>query len=188
MATDTTSATAEPRVNRKARTGTVVSDKGDKTVIVAVVSAKRHRLYRKVLRRTKHYAVHDPENRATTGDLVRIEECRPISKTKRWQLVGVLTEREVADVDAAEIDTELVEEVQRAPSRPVEDETARAAAAPAAEVAATETSETPAAVAATETNETSESAAATEATEPAATAQDPAAAAATDTDKVEKAE
>jgi small subunit ribosomal protein S17 len=159
MAEETTAAIAEPRVNRKGRTGTVVSDKGDKTVIVAVVSAKRHRLYRKVLRRTKHYAVHDPENRATTGDLVRIEECRPISKTKRWLLVSVLTEREVSDVDAAEIDTELVEEVQRAPSRPVEVE--------------------PAAAAAAET---------TDADEPATATEPPAAAAATETDKVEKAE
>ena len=87
MVQETAAATAEPRVNRKGRTGTVVSDKGDKTVIVAVVSAKRHRLYRKVLRRTKHYAVHDPENRATTGDLVRIEECRPISARKTWQVI-----------------------------------------------------------------------------------------------------
>ena len=164
MADETTAATAEPRVNRKGRTGTVVSDKGDKTVIVAVVSAKRHRLYRKVLRRTKHYAVHDPENRATTGDLVRIEETRPISKTKRWRLVDVLTEREVAEVDAAEIDTELVEEVQRAPSRPVEDEAAPVASATAG---SSEATETPAAAAATET---------------------PAAAAATEADEVEKAE
>jgi small subunit ribosomal protein S17 len=159
---ETAAATAEPRVNRKGRTGTVVSDKGDKTVIVAVVSAKRHRLYRKVLRRTKHYAVHDPENRATTGDLVRIEECRPISKTKRWRLVDVLTEREVAEVSAAEIDTELVEEVQRAPSRAAEDE-----AVPSAT---------------TETSGASEPAATAEATEP------PAASAATDADEVEKAE
>jgi len=160
MVQETAAATAEPRVNRKSRTGTVVSDKGDQTVIVAVVSAKRHRLYRKVLRRTKRYAVHDAENRATTGDLVRIEECRPISKTKRWRLVDVLTERDVAEVDAAEIDTELVEEVQRAPSRPVEDE----------------------ASATTETSEASEPPATAEATEP------PAAAAATEADEVEKAE
>ena len=167
MADETTTAIAEPRVNRKGRTGTVVSDKGDKTVIVAVVSAKRHRLYRKVLRRTKHYAVHDPENRATTGDLVRIEECRPISKTKRWLLVNVLTEREVAEVDAAEIDTELVEEVQRAPSRPVEDAPATEAATEAAPAATAAQPET------TGTSDADEPAAATEPTE---------------TDKVEKAE
>ena len=150
MVQETAAATAEPRVNRKGRTGTVVSDKGDKTVIVAVVSAKRHRLYRKVLRRTKRYAVHDPENRATTGDLVRIEECRPISKTKRWRLVDVLTEREVAEVSAAEIDTELVEEVQRAPSRATEDE---AAPATSATTETSEASEPPAASAATDADE-----------------------------------
>ncbi len=100
-------------VNRKARIGTVVSDKNDKTVIVAVERAKRHRLYHKVIRTTKRYQVHDPENRATIGDQVRIEECRPISKLKRWQLVEVLTQRDVAEVAAAEIDRSLVAEVQR---------------------------------------------------------------------------
>ena len=100
-------------VNRKARVGTVVSDKNDKTIIVSVERAKRHRLYRKVIRSTKRYQVHDPDNRATNGDMVRIEECRPISKLKRWQLVEVLTEREVADVAASEIDRSLVQEVQR---------------------------------------------------------------------------
>ncbi len=171
MVEATTPAPAEPRVNRKARTGTVVSDKGDKTVIVAVVSAKRHRLYRKVLRRTKRYPVHDPENRASVGDLVRIEECRPISKTKSWLLVDILTEREVAEVSAAEIDTELVEEVQRAPSRAAEDETEPSAAADTNEAsgpeAGADTTDAPAAEAAS---------------------QVPAAEAASQVDEVEKAE
>jgi small subunit ribosomal protein S17 len=78
-------------VNRKARTGRVVSDKGDQTIIVAIESASPHRLYHKVIRRTKRYPVHDPLNQATLGDTVRIEECRPISKTKRWRLVRVVT-------------------------------------------------------------------------------------------------
>jgi small subunit ribosomal protein S17 len=80
---------------------------------VAVARAKRHRVYHKVIRSTKRYQVHDPESRATVGDMVRIEECRPISKLKRWRLVEVLTEREVAEVAATEIDRSLVEEVQR---------------------------------------------------------------------------
>ena len=116
MTTDQT----PPAVNRKSRVGTVVSDKNDKTVIVAVARAKRHRLYHKVIRSTKRYQVHDPENRATTGDMVRIEECRPISKLKRWQLVEVLTERDVAEVAAAEIDRSLVEEVQRSAAHAAE--------------------------------------------------------------------
>ena len=108
-------------VNRKSRVGTVVSDKNDKTIIVAVARAKRHRLYHTVIRSTKRYQVHDPENRATNGDMVRIEECRPISRLKRWQLVEVLTQREVADVAASEIDRSLVEEVQRSAAHAAED-------------------------------------------------------------------
>ena len=104
-------------VNRKSRTGVVVSDKNEQTVVVAVSRAHRHRLYHKVIRRTKRYQVHDPENRATTGDLVRIEECRPISKQKRWLLVDVMTERDVAEVAATEIDRSLVADVQRSAAR-----------------------------------------------------------------------
>jgi len=105
--------TEEQAVNRKPRVGVVVSDVNDKTVVVEVERAARHRLYRKVLRRTKKYHVHDPENLATRGDLVRIEECRPISKLKRFRLVEVLTERAVAEVAPEAIGQEIVEEVQR---------------------------------------------------------------------------
>ncbi|MYD66603.1 MAG: 30S ribosomal protein S17 [Chloroflexi bacterium] len=108
---------AERQVNRKRRTGTVVSSKNDKTVIVAVSRAARHRLYRKVIRQTKRYAVHDPENLATVGDLVTIEESRPVSKTKRWRLVEVMTEREVAEVAPEVLDEALVDEMQRTAAR-----------------------------------------------------------------------
>lgn len=107
----------ETQVNRKRRTGTVVSSNNDKTVIVAVSRATRHRLYRKVIRQTKRYAVHDPDNRATVGDLVTIEETRPMSKTKRWRLVEVMTEREVAEVAAVSLDEALVDEMQRSAAR-----------------------------------------------------------------------
>lgn len=108
-------ATTEARVvNRKARTGTVVSDRGDQTIIVAIERAAPHRLYRKVIRRTKRYPVHDPQNAASVGDVVRIEECRPISKTKRWRLVEIVQQREVAQVRAEAIDASLVSQVQRA--------------------------------------------------------------------------
>ena len=110
--------TEEPRVvNRKRRVGTVVSDRADKTIVVSIGRASRHRLYRKVIRRTKRYHVHDAENVATIGDLVRIEECRPVSKTKSWQLVEVLTERAVAEVAPEAIDEEFVSEVQRTAAR-----------------------------------------------------------------------
>lgn len=104
-------------VNRKSRVGTVVSDRNDKTIVVSIERATRHRLYRKVLRRRKKYHVHDAENSATVGDLVRIEECRPISKLKRWQLVEVLTERAVAEISPEAIDETLVDEMQRTAAR-----------------------------------------------------------------------
>lgn len=104
-------------VNRKSRVGTVVSDRNDKTIVVSIERATRHRLYRKVVRRRKQYHVHDEENSATVGDLVRIEECRPISKLKRWQLVAVLTERAVAEIAPEAIDATLVDEVQRTAAR-----------------------------------------------------------------------
>lgn len=100
-------------VNRKSRVGAVVSDKGDKTIVVQIERASRHRLYRKVIRRTKRYHVHDEQNTATLGDTVRIEECRPISKLKRWMLVEVLTERAVAEVAPESLDSSLVAEMQR---------------------------------------------------------------------------
>ena len=123
----------ERKVNRKRRNGVVVSHGNDKTVIVAVVSAARHRLYRKVIRRTKRYPVHDPENSATTGDLVVIEECRPISKTKRWRLVEVITEREVAEVAPESIDEALVDEMQRTAARAAAEADEDVEGAPAAE-------------------------------------------------------
>lgn len=133
-------------VNRKARVGVVVSDVNDQTVVVQVERAARHRLYRKVLRTTKKYHVHDPENQATRGDLVRIEECRPISKLKRFRLVEVLTERAVADVAPESIGQELVEDVQRSAARAAAEETeATTSEAPSAE----STDEAPAAEAVT---------------------------------------
>ena len=109
-------------VNRKRRVGVVVSDKSDRTIVVVVERATRHRLYNKVIRRTKKYHVHDPENSATMGDLVRIEECRPISKTKHWRLTAVLTEREVATVAPEAIDQTLVSDVQRTAARAAAEE------------------------------------------------------------------
>ena len=68
--------------------GTVVSDKADKTIIVRVDRQVIHPLYKKYIRMSKKYAAHDAENRYKTGDLVRIEESRPISKRKRWVVIG----------------------------------------------------------------------------------------------------
>ena len=75
---------------RKVRQGVVVSDKMDKTVVVKVERTLTHPLYKKVIKRTKKYHAHDEENSLKVGDVVRIMECRPLSRTKRWRLVEVV--------------------------------------------------------------------------------------------------
>jgi small subunit ribosomal protein S17 len=75
---------------RRSMVGRVVSDKMDKTVVVAVETLKRHRLYGKTLRTVKRYKVHDADSDSHMGDLVRIEECRPLSRDKRWTVAQVL--------------------------------------------------------------------------------------------------
>ena len=69
---------------RQMKVGRVVSDKMDKTVIVAVEYTRPHPLYKKAMKRTSKFAAHDERNLCKTGDIVRIEETRPLSKTKRW--------------------------------------------------------------------------------------------------------
>jgi len=83
--------TETTRSERKTRIGTVVSDKMDKTVVVAVERQVAHKLYGKQLIRTKKYHAHDEDNDAREGDVVRIMETRPLSKTKRWRLVEIVT-------------------------------------------------------------------------------------------------
>jgi small subunit ribosomal protein S17 len=74
----------------KVRQGVVVSDKADKTIVVRIDVARRHRRYQKILRSSTTLHVHDERNDAHTGDTVRVMECRPMSKTKRWRLTEVL--------------------------------------------------------------------------------------------------
>ena len=90
--TDTGSAApaAEARSSRKVREGLVVSDKMDKTVVVAVEDRVKHKLYGKVLRQTSRLKAHDEQNECGTGDRVLIMETRPLSATKRWRVVQVL--------------------------------------------------------------------------------------------------
>ena len=80
----------ERETGRKTRVGKVVSNKMDKTVIVAVERKVAHRLYGKQMTRTKKLYVHDQENAAREGDLVRITETRPLSKLKRWRVVEIV--------------------------------------------------------------------------------------------------
>ena len=78
------------RNSRKVRLGTVVSDKMDKTVVVAVERRVQHPLYGKPVVRTKRYHAHDEENTARVGDTVRIMETRPLSKLKRWRIMEIV--------------------------------------------------------------------------------------------------
>ncbi|MBM3717531.1 MAG: 30S ribosomal protein S17 [Actinobacteria bacterium] len=84
-----TTETAE-RSARKVREGTVVSDKMNQTVVVAVVERVRHAKYDKFVLRTKKLYAHDEKNDAKVGDRVRVMETRPMSKTKRWRIVEIL--------------------------------------------------------------------------------------------------
>ena len=81
---------AEVRGMRKTRTGVVVSDKMDKTIVVEIRTRVKHPLYGKILNHTKKFKVHDEENTAGIGDTVRIMETRPLSKDKRWRLVEII--------------------------------------------------------------------------------------------------
>ncbi|AEJ38534.1 30S ribosomal protein S17 [Sulfobacillus acidophilus TPY] len=82
---------AEVQSKRKVREGVVVSDKMNKTVVVAVESLVPHPIYGRRIRRTKRYKAHDEQNQCRVGDRVRIEETRPLSKTKRWRVVEILS-------------------------------------------------------------------------------------------------
>ena len=84
------SKTTSDRGRRKVREGYVVSDKMDKTVVVAVQDRVKHKLYGKVLRQTTRLKAHDEENSAGLGDRVIVMETRPLSATKRWRLVTIL--------------------------------------------------------------------------------------------------
>ena len=75
---------------RKTRTGMVVSDKMDKTVVVAVIDNVRHPLYKKIVKRTVKFKAHDEQNACGIGDTVMILETRPISKDKRWRVVEII--------------------------------------------------------------------------------------------------
>ncbi|WP_308387563.1 30S ribosomal protein S17 [Acidithiobacillus sp. AMEEHan] len=76
--------------NPRSLVGTVVSNRMDKTIVVLVERRIQHPLYKKYIRRSKKFHAHDQENSCQIGDTVRIEECRPISKTKTWRLVSVV--------------------------------------------------------------------------------------------------
>ena len=88
---------------RKVRTGRVVSDKMDRTIVVQVEWRTPHRLYKKPVRRMSKFRVHDPDNVSMVGDIVQVIETRPRSKTKRWRLVKILQRREMVDIRPEDI-------------------------------------------------------------------------------------
>ena len=92
------------KARRKVRTGSVVRVKQDKTAVVEMVWKQRHPIYHKQVRRVARFYVHDPQNQCRIGDLVRIEETRPISKTKHWRLLEILERRQVAEVRPIELE------------------------------------------------------------------------------------
>lgn len=107
---------------RKVREGTVVSDKMQKTVLVAVQQQFRHRLYKKTVRRIRRFMAHDEKEDAQFGDRVRIVESRAISRHKRWRVVEVLSRAELPELAAESIDLDLLGEVK--PEEDVEKEAA----------------------------------------------------------------
>ena len=90
MSENTATQSSDERNQRKVREGLVVSDKMDKTIVVAVEDRVKHALYGKVMRKTSRLKAHDETNQCGIGDRVLIMETRPLSATKRWRLVEVL--------------------------------------------------------------------------------------------------
>ena len=78
------------RAFRKTRIGTVVSDKMDKTIVVAIEDSVQHKLYKKIVKRTYKLKAHDENNECGVGDTVKVMECRPLSRDKRWRLVEII--------------------------------------------------------------------------------------------------
>ena len=90
--------------NRKTRVGRVVSNKMDKTVVVAVEAFKHHPLYKKIIKRTVRYKAHDENNKCEMGDIVGIVETRPLSRQKRWRVAEIISKGEVVEVQPREIE------------------------------------------------------------------------------------
>ena len=100
--------------NQKTRTGRVVSDKMEKTVVIAVQRTTTHPLYKKLIRRSTKFLAHDEQSQAHVGDLVRIAESRPISKRKNWRLIEVLERKQQAS-PVSEIAQSGVDVIERKP-------------------------------------------------------------------------
>lgn len=100
---------------RKVRVGQVVGNKMTKTVVVEVHWSLRHRIYGKSMRRVSRFYAHDGNSQCKVGDLVKIEETRPISHLKRWRVIEVVQHRDVAEVKPIELDREVLAEAAERP-------------------------------------------------------------------------
>jgi small subunit ribosomal protein S17 len=110
---------------RKFRLGQVVSDKMDKTVVVAVETPKRHPLYKKTMKRVVKYKAHDEKNKCRSGDKVIIVETRPLSREKRWRVAEIVAKAEVVEISPEEITREDLAKVmpEKKPKEKPEEET-----------------------------------------------------------------
>lgn len=100
----------------KARIGRVVSDKMDKTVVVEVESRYSHPLYKKILRRTKKYKVHNENNEAKAGYTVRIVETRPLSREKRWRVAQIVSTGEIVELPPQVLEAPTIEKIEPVPA------------------------------------------------------------------------
>ena len=106
---------------KRVLTGTVVSDKAEKTVVVRVERRVKHPLYGKIIKLSKKYHAHDAANEFGMGEIVRIEECAPISKLKTWTVVDRIGTAKVGSVDIAEPEIAAAPEAPAEPSKPAEE-------------------------------------------------------------------
>jgi small subunit ribosomal protein S17 len=130
---------------RKSRLGRVVSNKMDKTAVVAVETRRHHSIYKKTVRRITRYKAHDEMNECQPGDTVRLEETRPLSKEKRWRVAEIILKAEQLEVRPVELETQPDETTVRSEEAVVEPEEAVAEpeqAAAGSEEAAAEAEET----------------------------------------------
>jgi len=93
-------------MKRKTRLGRVVSNKMDKTAVVAVETSRHHPLYKKTIKKMTKYKAHDEKNECEIGDTVRLVETRPLSKEKRWRVAEIISKAEVIEVKPEEIEVE----------------------------------------------------------------------------------
>jgi small subunit ribosomal protein S17 len=123
---------------KRVLTGTVVSDKGDKTIVVSVERRVKHPLYGKIIKRSKKYHAHDADNAFHVGEIVRIEECAPVSKLKTWAVVDRIGTAQAAAVEIADPEA-LSPDAE--PSKPAEDKAAKPAKKPAKKAKAEDVAE-----------------------------------------------